>query len=91
MEEELRTLRADRIPKMPPAGAATSVWCATSATLDGMGGVYCEDVDIAEAVPADSTTLYGARPWIMDADLAERLWKKSEEWTLARMDERALS
>jgi hypothetical protein len=23
------------------------------AELEGMGGVYCEDVDIAEAVPAD--------------------------------------
>jgi len=56
-----------------------------------MGGVYCEDVDISEPVPADSTTLYGARPWIMDADLAERLWKRSEEWTGARLEERALS
>jgi NAD(P)-dependent dehydrogenase (short-subunit alcohol dehydrogenase family) len=90
-EEELRALRASRVPKMPAAGAATSVWCATSATLDGMGGVYCEDVDIAEPVPADSTTLYGARPWIMDGELAERLWTKSEEWTGARFDERALS
>jgi NAD(P)-dependent dehydrogenase (short-subunit alcohol dehydrogenase family) len=90
-EEELRRLRADRIPKMPPAGAATSVWCATSAQLRGMGGVYCEDVDIAEAVPADATTLYGARPWILDADLAERLWTKTEEWTGVRLDERALS
>jgi NAD(P)-dependent dehydrogenase (short-subunit alcohol dehydrogenase family) len=90
-DEELRLLLAGRSPKMPPAGAATSVWCATSATLDGMGGVYCEDIDISEPVPADSSALYGARPWIMDADLAERLWKKSEEWTGARLDERALS
>ena len=27
--------------------AATSVWCATSTQLDGMGGVYCENCDIA--------------------------------------------
>jgi hypothetical protein len=33
--------------------AATSIWCATSPQLAGMGGVYCEDVDIAEAVSAD--------------------------------------
>jgi hypothetical protein len=26
----------------------------------------------------------------MDVELAERLWKKSEEWTGARFDERAL-
>jgi len=62
-------------------GAATSVWCATSPQLEGMGGVYCEDVDIAEAVPADSPELGGVRPWAMDPDLAERLWTKSEEWT----------
>ena len=78
---------AGRVPKMPPAGAATSVWCATSAALGGMGGVYCEDVDIAESVQADSTALSGARPWILDVDLAERLWKKSEDWTGARLDD----
>jgi hypothetical protein len=71
---------------MPPEGAATSVWCATSAALDGMGGVYCEDVDIGEPVPADSKELRGVRPWIMDRGLAERLWTKSEEWTGARFE-----
>ncbi len=35
--------------KTVPQGAATSVWCATSGQLDGMGGVYCEDCDIARA------------------------------------------
>ena len=67
--------------KTPEQGAATSVWCATSAQLDGMGGVYCEDVDIAEAVTADFQGTSGVRPWAMDPELAERLWRKSEEWT----------
>jgi NAD(P)-dependent dehydrogenase (short-subunit alcohol dehydrogenase family) len=80
-EEEFSRLRENRVFKMPPEGAATSVWCATSAALDGMGGVYCEDVDIGEPVPADSKELRGVRPWIMDRGLAERLWTKSEEWT----------
>jgi NAD(P)-dependent dehydrogenase (short-subunit alcohol dehydrogenase family) len=82
-EEELRALRAanPRNFKMPPEGAATSVWCATSSALDRMGGVYCEDVEIGEPVPADSKEPRGVRPWIMDRDLAERLWRKSEEWT----------
>jgi NAD(P)-dependent dehydrogenase (short-subunit alcohol dehydrogenase family) len=87
-EEELRPLLA-RYPqglKKPDAGAATSVWCATSSALDGMGGVYCEDVDVAEAVSADSTALFGAKPWILDRDLARRLWTKSEEWTNVRME-----
>jgi hypothetical protein len=71
---------------MPPEGAATSVWCATSAALEGMGGVYCEDVDIAQSVAADSKEPWGARPWIMDRDLADRLWTKSEAWTGVRFE-----
>jgi hypothetical protein len=31
-----------------PQGAATTVWCATSPLLNNIGGVYCEDVEIAE-------------------------------------------
>jgi NAD(P)-dependent dehydrogenase (short-subunit alcohol dehydrogenase family) len=62
-------------------GAATSVWCATSPALDGRGGVYCEDVDIAAAVPADATKPAGVRPWATDPALAERLWRQSEAWT----------
>lgn len=67
-------------------GAATSVWCATSAQLEGMGGVYCEDVDIAEAVPADFPAPRGVRPWAMDPALAERLWAMSEAWTGLSLD-----
>ena len=33
--------------KTPEQGAATSVWCAMSPQLEGKGGVYCMDVDIA--------------------------------------------
>ena len=85
-EEELRALLASpRIAattfKTPEQGAATSVWCGTSAQLDGMGGVYCEDVDIAEAVGADAQGSSGVRPWATDPDLAERLWRKSEQWS----------
>jgi hypothetical protein len=65
-------------------GAATSVWCATSRQLDGMGGVYCEDVDIAEAVPADAPGVRGVRPWASDPELAERLWTLTEAWTGVR-------
>jgi NAD(P)-dependent dehydrogenase (short-subunit alcohol dehydrogenase family) len=88
-EEEMRALLSSaRIAatsfKTVEQGAATSVWCATSAQLDGMGGVYCEDVDIAEAVSADFQGVTGVRPWAMDPELAERLWRRSEEWTGVR-------
>jgi len=64
--------------KTPEQGAATSVWCATSRQLDGMGGVYCENCDIAEPLPADSTEPRGVRPWATDRSLASRLWSLSE-------------
>lgn len=62
-------------------GAATSVWCATSARLEDMGGVYCEDVDIASMVAADVNSERGVKPWATDPLLAERLWKLSEVLT----------
>jgi NAD(P)-dependent dehydrogenase (short-subunit alcohol dehydrogenase family) len=62
-------------------GAATSVWCATSPRLAGMGGVYCLDVDIAEVLPSDSTVGRGVLPRAIDPKAAERLWALSEELT----------
>ncbi|GAB1529000.1 MULTISPECIES: SDR family NAD(P)-dependent oxidoreductase [Brevibacillus] len=40
--------------KTVPEGAATIVWCAVSNQLDGKGGVYCQNIDIAPLVPIDS-------------------------------------
>ncbi len=62
-------------------GAATSVWCAVSPTLNGRGGVYCEDCDIAAAVAADSKELNGVRPWAIDKNFAQALWDLSERLT----------
>jgi len=45
-----------------------------------MGGVYCEDCDIAHAVPADSAGL-GVRPYATNPEFAERLWRLSERLT----------
>jgi NAD(P)-dependent dehydrogenase (short-subunit alcohol dehydrogenase family) len=58
-------------------GAATTVWCATSPMLSGMGGVYCEDCDIAVGVNADHKALTGVLPWAIDPVLAKRLWTLS--------------
>jgi len=70
--------------KTPEQGAATSVWCATSPALDGKGGVYCEDCDIARALPPDAQTFDGVRPWAIDPALADRLWVSSEKLTGVR-------
>jgi NAD(P)-dependent dehydrogenase (short-subunit alcohol dehydrogenase family) len=67
--------------KTPSQGAATSVWCATNAQLEGQGGVYCEDCDIAVAVAPDDKSFTGVRPWAVDAALADQLWTLSERMT----------
>jgi NAD(P)-dependent dehydrogenase (short-subunit alcohol dehydrogenase family) len=59
-------------------GAATTMWCAVSAQLDGKGGVYCEDCDIAELVPNDSPSFSGVRHWAVDQPTAIALWDLSE-------------
>ena len=70
--------------KTPSQGAATSVWCATNAQLDGKGGVYCEDCDIAQALPADDKSFSGVRPWAVDPAIADKLWDLSEKMTGVR-------
>ena len=65
--------------KTPPQGAGTTLFAATSPKLNGMGGVYCEDCNIAEAVPADSRDMGGVRPWAVDQELAIKLWDETEK------------
>ncbi|MFD8737358.1 SDR family NAD(P)-dependent oxidoreductase [Streptomyces sp. NPDC059618] len=66
--------------KTPEQGAATQVWAATSPRLDGLGGVYCEDCDIAEPAPADGGRT-GVRDYATDPEQAARLWELSAELT----------
>jgi NAD(P)-dependent dehydrogenase (short-subunit alcohol dehydrogenase family) len=66
-------------------GAATSVWCATSPQLAGMGGVYCQDVDVAPILQDSSASNVGVRPYAIDPVAAKRLWKLSEELTGAKI------
>lgn len=73
--------------KSPEQGAATQVWAATSAQLEGMGGVYCEDCDIAPYAPSDQTSVTapgsasGVREYATDPKEASRLWALSAELT----------
>lgn len=74
--------------KTIPQGAATTVWCATSPQLNDIGGVYCENVDVAELNTGeivqqydDPSTLRGVMPYSLDAENAKRLWTLSEELT----------
>jgi len=73
--------------KTPQQGAATTVWCATSPQLNGTGGVYCADCDIARALPSDdSKEMQGVRPRATDPVAAGRLWQLSEQLTGATID-----
>jgi len=69
--------------KTPEQGAATSVWAATSPQLDGMGGVYCEDCDVAGFEDLDNPLgrFRGVKPYAVDTANAERLWSVTAEIT----------
>jgi len=73
--------------KSPEQGASTSVWCATSPQLDGLGGLYCENTEVARVVEAkdmappkhgDSQRVLGVMPYAIDPEIAEALWSLSE-------------
>jgi len=57
-------------------GAATTVWAATSPSLEGRGGLYLENCNIAE--PATSGGDSGVESYAIDVTEAERLWALSE-------------
>ncbi|WP_026412207.1 SDR family NAD(P)-dependent oxidoreductase [Actinomadura oligospora] len=67
--------------KTPEQGAATAIWAATSPLLDGLGGLYAQDCDIAEPATSDDMLVGGVKPWAVDADDAARLWEVSAELT----------
>ncbi|MFD7689171.1 SDR family NAD(P)-dependent oxidoreductase [Streptomyces sp. NPDC059781] len=66
--------------KTPQQGAATQVWAATSARLDGMGGLYLEDCDVAEPA-SDDDGRTGVKDWAVDPEQAARLWELSARLT----------
>jgi NAD(P)-dependent dehydrogenase (short-subunit alcohol dehydrogenase family) len=66
--------------KTPSQGATTTLWAATSPQLDNMGGVYCENCDVAALQQDGPEARYvGVAPWAVDTEQAERLWTLSEK------------
>ncbi|MCA9905633.1 MAG: SDR family NAD(P)-dependent oxidoreductase [Anaerolineae bacterium] len=86
-EEELKASATSGFQyKSTEQGAATSIWCATSPQLEGRGGVYCINVDIASIIQPETfqnsgRVLWGVLPHAIDPELAERLWRMSEAMT----------
>jgi NAD(P)-dependent dehydrogenase (short-subunit alcohol dehydrogenase family) len=66
--------------KSIPQGAATTIWCATSPLLDNIGGVYCEDVNIAGIATGQEIST-GVKTYSLDESSAKQLWSLTEELT----------
>ena len=57
------------------------MWCATSPMLDAMGGIFCENCDVAERkVNLDDSMkrFFGVADWAIDSEEATRLWSETE-------------
>jgi len=72
--------------KTIPQGAATTIWCATSPMLNEIGGVYCENGDVAELDLGNfgkdnGLGSRGVQPYSLDETNAKRLWELSEKMT----------
>jgi NAD(P)-dependent dehydrogenase (short-subunit alcohol dehydrogenase family) len=84
------------IQKTIPQVAATTVWAATSQQLQNTGGVYLEDVEIAqydEANYEDIAAAYknpggfgGVAPFALKEETAKKLWTLSEELAQIKFD-----
>ena len=65
--------------KTPEQGGATALWCALSPQLAVMGGLYCEDCDVAQLAGENSQRWEHVREWACDPAKADRLWAMSED------------
>ncbi|SFM88638.1 NADP-dependent 3-hydroxy acid dehydrogenase YdfG [Chitinophaga sp. YR627] len=66
--------------KSVPQGAATTIWAATSPLLNETGGVYLEDVDVAE-LAVDPSVPNGVKPYSLEETSAKSLWALTEKLT----------
>jgi NAD(P)-dependent dehydrogenase (short-subunit alcohol dehydrogenase family) len=64
--------------KSTQEGASTSVWCAVSPLLEGMGGVYCENCNIGALADENTPAGSGVFAHIRDEAFANKLWVKSQ-------------
>ena len=91
-EEDIQAIMGNRPEGAPemvfkeiPAGAATSVWMATSPALEGVGGQYAQDCGLVEP-DADDAGTGGWAKWAQGTEDARRLWSMSEEMLGEKFD-----
>ncbi|WP_341258141.1 oxidoreductase [Gordonia malaquae] len=72
--------------KTPSQGAATGLWAATSLLLEGRGGLYLEDCDIASVAKEGGTMDEGGvQPYALDVKSAEQLWRLTSAMTATNL------
>ena len=64
--------------KSTTQGCTTTLWAATSPMLDDLGGLYCEDCDVAPLANDELPPYLGVAPHAVDEANAERLWSVTE-------------
>jgi NAD(P)-dependent dehydrogenase (short-subunit alcohol dehydrogenase family) len=95
MQDHVRTqaeASGATLPDAPPemtfktveAGAATQCWAATALELDGHGGQYLADCQIATVGGDNAET--SVAPHAQDPEAAKRLWALSEEWVGQKLE-----
>ncbi len=67
--------------KTTEQGASTSIWCAVSPLLEGRGGLYCANCNIAAPWMKGNPPYVGVHPHVRDAGLAAKVWAASEMMT----------
>jgi NAD(P)-dependent dehydrogenase (short-subunit alcohol dehydrogenase family) len=65
--------------KTPAQGASTSVWAAVGPELEGVGGLYLENLAEAPPFSPENRRVGVRRDHALDPAQAERLWRVSEE------------
>ena len=66
--------------KSAEQGAATTVWAAVAKVLEGQGGKYLEDCQIAPPLDAKADNFVpGYAPWVYDEQKQAKFWAKSME------------
>lgn len=67
--------------KTSEQGAATQVWAATSPKLNGLGGLYCEDCEIAKPASAYTELFCGVCDYAANLEEAQKLWNLTADLT----------
>ena len=71
--------------KSATQGASTTLWCATNPMLSDIGGVYCENCDVAAREDDGPNARYvGVADWAIDTEEANKLWEETQR-TLASL------